>query len=284
MSDMNVEKISIKDIAQSENSRVVYKTADLSELMNSMKQNGMLQPIGVKKLGKGKYDCVWGNRRLVAAARLGWVDIQANIVDYDTDVDRDVLGLVENFKRVNTSVSEDGRMFQSLIDRGLNPAEIAARLSINGDRVTMALQVYRDVPKEYRKSVHHVALGKRKPTGVISALAAQTILGLKRRHKLTKSQTGQLLDYAKTEKANLSHINGIAPLIADGMKVAPAIKLMRSMSRVVMYIFIDSRTIKSLEKKHDESITTLIWEQLEKSKELGIQRHAGGTRLRHSVE
>ncbi len=126
---MNIKTIDLDLIDQNENSRVVYKRGDLAELMLSMKEAGLLQPVGVKKTGD-RYEAVFGNRRIMAAKKLGWTEIQAHIVDAKTDNDRDILNLIENIKRKNTTLAEDGRVFSNLLHRGLTIKEICARVGI----------------------------------------------------------------------------------------------------------------------------------------------------------
>src|SRR3990167_3768361 len=121
---MKVVEVELKKIDQNENSRVVYKENDITELMQSIKKEGLLQPIGVRKTDDG-YEAVWGNRRILAAKKLGWVTIPANVVDNaDSENDRDFINLAENIKRQNTSVSEEGRLYLAMMDRGLKKEEI----------------------------------------------------------------------------------------------------------------------------------------------------------------
>ncbi len=201
MSDNNeteqeVKNIEISKIEQNENSRTVYKVAELGELMQSMKQHGLQQAIGVSKLPNGKFDMVYGNRRLVAAKKLDWKHIPARIINVDDETHRDILGLTENLKRLNTSPAEDGRMFQVLKDRGLSVDEIAARVSVTVERVEAAIEIFNGIPKEYHKKISNPGPGFKKKPNQISGSAAKSILGMRRRYGLTRKQTGQLLDFA----------------------------------------------------------------------------------------
>lgn len=267
-----VKNIPLKQIEQNENSRVVYKQVELGELMQSMKANGLLQAVGVKKLGPNRYEAVWGNRRIVAAKKLGWHDIPARIIEADTDIDRDILGMIENLKRQNTSLDEDGRMFQSLVDRGLSPQEIAARLSIKVERIEFALNSFQNIPAEYRKKIRHESGPSANRAGVISPKSAKRILDLRRRYNLPKKAVTQLLDFAAQEDVTSSQIDQVAPLLKAGTPLRLALSKAGALHRVNIFVFIDKQNIEKLEKKYAKPITDILWDQIEKNKEIGAIR------------
>lgn len=275
--DMAVKHIQLNRIEQNENSRVVYKAADLSELMESMRANGLLQAVGLKKIGTNKFEAVYGNRRIVAARKLGWKEIPARLLDAPTDVDRDIIGLIENIKRQNTSPAEDGRMFASLMDRGLSIDEIASRVAISSDRVNLALDVFNHIPKEYQKLIKNRVTGVGvKKANEISATAAKAILDIRRRHGLTKKQTTGLLDYAQKENVAANKLEHITPLIKQGFTVSQAIAKASALTRVVLYVYMDQRNVDKLEKKYETNVSDLLWKQLEQNKELDVTRTLRG--------
>jgi ParB/RepB/Spo0J family partition protein len=280
---MKIIKVDLKDIEQNENSRVVYKEADLSELMHSLKLNGLLQPVGVAKLPSGKYEAVFGNRRILAAKKLGWADIDAHVVSAETENDRDILNLIENLKRQNTTVSEDGRIFQALLDRGLTKEEVAVRLGISVQRVELALEVFNTVPKEFHKSIINRVSGV-KPKGKISATSAHAILNMRKTYRLNRRQTRALMQFASEDDTSVNHLQHVAPLLKEGFSVGDAIKSVSKMVRVVMYVYIDEKKIQKLEKQHKTSITSILWEQLEKNSELGVHRMAADKALKFQAK
>lgn len=264
-SNMRVESIDLSKIEQNENSRIVYKSSDLSELMHSMKKDGQLQPIGVRPIAGGKFDCVFGNRRLVAAKKLGWTTVDANILEgVETDKDRDILNLLENLKRQNTTVSEDGRMFCVLRDYGLSIPEIATRLDISTARVETAIDVYRDVPKEFHAKIINRTSGK-KLSGTISASAAHAIMGVRRSQGLNRKQIRSLFEYAKQDESSIQHIHKIGPLIRSGHSVGASIKIASKLRRVTLHLFLDEVASERLEKKYRKNLSVLLVEQIKKN-------------------
>lgn len=267
---MKVINIDLDLIEQNENTRTKYKKADLTELMASMKADGLLQPIGVRTLPKGKYDAVFGNRRIEAAKLLGWTSIEANVVKCSTENDRDVLNLIENLKRQNTTVAEDGRMFSMLQDRGLSIGEIGARVGISAERIELALEVFNDVPKDIQKQIVNRTSGVKRP-GTISASAASSILNIKRLNSLTKGQTAKLFDFAKKDDTNLAQLRHCAPLLKEGYSINEAIKVASGLVRVTLAVYVDQKVLESVEKKREMSYTKALMEVLLRDKALGVQ-------------
>jgi ParB family chromosome partitioning protein len=139
----NVRAISINEIHQHENSRLQYNEEDLLQLMVSMKQTGQLQPIGVSKKGDKKYVVIFGNRRFVAAKKLGWKFIDATIFETPDQTSDMIANATENMVRSDVSLPEQGRIFYQLTLDGLTLGEIAARVSIPKSKVEKCLEAFK---------------------------------------------------------------------------------------------------------------------------------------------
>lgn len=288
---MKVISIDLAKISQNSNSRAVYKTVDLTDLMHSMKKDGLLQPVGVIDLGKGQYEAVYGNRRIIAAKRLGWADIPAVILDDKGENDRDVLNLSENIKRANITVQEEGRLYEVLIQRGMKPSEIAVRLDISSQRVDTALDALRNVPKEMNIQILNRVPGTKKPASSITASAYHTVMNIRKNHALNRAQYRSLLTYASSEGVGAPHVAAVAPYVKRGFTVSEAIDQVGKFDRIVLELFVNKKTRKTLESKHKKSIQELIYVALEAMPELGVKRRlkTGGyhskpeTKLRHQA-
>lgn len=282
---LRVQNIDIDLIEQNENSRVVYKKSDLAEMVHSLKRNGLLQPIGVRPLQGGRYDCIFGNRRLTAARLCGWANIDAHIMhDVTEEKDRDLLGLEENIKKQNTTPAEEGRIYCHLRDNhGMSVGEIAARLDVGTARVETAIGVYSEIPKEYRQRVVNKASGST-PAGKITASSAHTILNLKKTHTLNESQTKALLDYSLNGNGTAGHLRRIAPLIADGQSVATAIESVSTLRRVGIDVFLPEAVAAKLERKHKKSIRQILTDDLASNPEFKIVRRAQSSYQSRSLQ
>ncbi len=92
-----------------------FDLSALKELADSMKQEGLIQPITVRKVGSA-YELVVGERRLKAAKMLKWETIDARVIDI-SDEDAAVKGLIENLQRVDLSPIEEARGYKQLVEQ-----------------------------------------------------------------------------------------------------------------------------------------------------------------------
>jgi ParB/RepB/Spo0J family partition protein len=271
---MKTFEVDIDLVEQNENSRVNYQDSDMNELMGSMKAYGLLEPIGIRKISNIKYEAIFGNRRLIAAKKLGWATISAHVIDVRNDVDRDILNLIENFKRQNTTLAEDGRMFFSLIDRGLSPTEIAAKLGISMNRVQAAIDGYRGLPKDYHHKVVNNHKGPQK-AGTIAASTAMQILNLKKSLSLKDNQARSLLEYSTKDNVTQKHLGLIAPLVKQGYDIEEALQVAEHYKTVRLTFLMDKTNIRKLEQKYKKSLTDILMDVLYEHKEFKIAKRAG---------
>jgi ParB family transcriptional regulator, chromosome partitioning protein len=88
--------------------------SNLSELTNSIKQKGLLQPV-IVRTGRNRYfEMVAGNRRLQACKSLGWRKIICHIVELD-DKQAFEISLIENIHRRSLTPIEEARAFKSYV-------------------------------------------------------------------------------------------------------------------------------------------------------------------------
>lgn len=107
-----------------------FDDRELAELSESIKANGLVQPIVVRPAADGSptYELIAGERRLRAAKLAGLERIPA-IVRTADEIEQAQLALVENIQRSNLNPIERGEAYRTLIDElGLSIAELAARL------------------------------------------------------------------------------------------------------------------------------------------------------------
>jgi len=113
-----------------------FKPNELAELESSLKMSGLLQPITVRPAGPNAFELIAGERRLRAAARLGWESIPAIVKEID-DRTALTLALVENLQRTDLNPLEEAEGYQRLVDEfGLTQQQIAD--VVGKDRSTVA--------------------------------------------------------------------------------------------------------------------------------------------------
>jgi DNA-binding CsgD family transcriptional regulator len=121
---------------------------DVSGLMSSIKQLGLLQPIAVTKDGD-EYRIIYGNRRFDAYKKLGYSKIPC-IVKTDMDDIREVKeNLAENTARKAITGSELYKYILHLSNSGLNDKEIASNLGLSVSRIYHIRKAGKTLKMEY---------------------------------------------------------------------------------------------------------------------------------------
>ena len=110
------KRVSISDLARNPyQPRESFNEFKLEELSNSIKKNGIIQPIAVrpKKSEAGKYEIVAGERRWLAAQKAGLHDIPVNVLDL-SDVESLEVAIVENIQRDDLNPIEEAKGYKRL--------------------------------------------------------------------------------------------------------------------------------------------------------------------------
>tara|TARA_X000000950_G_C13816326_1_gene619967 strand:- start:46 stop:894 length:849 start_codon:yes stop_codon:yes gene_type:complete len=108
--------ISISDLSRNPyQPRQNFSEEKLEELANSIRKNGIIQPIAVResKSQSGKYEIVAGERRWLAAQRAGLHEIPVTVLDL-TDVETLEVAIVENIQRDDLNPIEEARGYKRL--------------------------------------------------------------------------------------------------------------------------------------------------------------------------
>lgn len=120
--------------------RATFEDSTLAELANSIRENGLLQPIVVRTAG-GIFEVVAGERRLRAVKSLGWERVPV-VSRQLSDEQMLVVALVENLQRENLSALEEARGYQQLIDRfGLTQEEVGRHVGRERSTVSNSLRL-----------------------------------------------------------------------------------------------------------------------------------------------
>jgi ParB family transcriptional regulator, chromosome partitioning protein len=124
----------------------------LKDLSNSIKEQGIIQPVTVRKTDKGKYQLISGERRLKAAVMAGLRDIPAYI-RIANDGAMLEMALVENIQRENLNAMEISLSYQQLIDDyNLTQEQLSERLGKNRTTITNYLRLLK-LPAEIQVAI-----------------------------------------------------------------------------------------------------------------------------------
>ncbi len=196
----------------------------LSQLADSIREVGVLQPVLVRPAGDGEYELIAGERRWRAARRVGLQTIPALVRETD-DAAALEQALVENLHRDGLNPLEEAAAYQQLIeDFGLTHDEVAARVGRSRATVSNTLRLMQ-LPPAIQKSVQ-----ERK----ISMGHARALLGSPDRsfqERLAKQIVADDLSVRATEDAVREHqgeSNGAGSAAAEaGTTVTPTGRKLR---------------------------------------------------------
>jgi ParB family chromosome partitioning protein len=189
-----LEQIAVADLRPNPfQPRQAMDRENLDELIASIKENGLLQPVVVRSVGDGAWEVVAGERRYRAVKELGWSQVPVVVRDVD-DRTMLVLALIENLQREDLSPLDEAHAYSRLVDEfGLTQAQVAER--VGRDRSTVANTIrLLGLPDPVRQLL---AKGK------ISAGHARALLGLsdeRRVVQLAKSAAEKGLSVRQVEE------------------------------------------------------------------------------------
>ena len=120
--------ISITDIQKNPyQPRKEFDGEKLDELAQSIKENGIIQPIIVRQSPVIGYEILAGERRYRASLLAGLHSIPA-VVKQLSDQEMMVQAIIENLQRENLNPIEEARAYESLVEKGFTHAEIADKM------------------------------------------------------------------------------------------------------------------------------------------------------------
>lgn len=249
-SQVEVQNLPLNKIKLGRNSRISVSTEELDGLMQSIKETGLLQPIGVVRSGAG-FEICYGNRRFLACSKLGLHRIPAIIHEKKREHDLDLKNLTENIQRRNISLSEVGRFLDLLKKDGLSNAEAAVRLGVSKNYVASCAVAYNEVPKEFRDDLE-VQVGKhndrKRVPGKISVKIANEITSICKRLNLDQSQKRALFGAAKNEERfTFENISKYAVALKRGKE--DFLDSVEPVKRISVNFFITEKHKHELEKK-----------------------------------
>jgi len=248
------------------NPRKHFDDEALAELVTSVREFGVLQPIVVRPrlgalAGEPQYELVMGERRLRASKAAGLAAIPAVVRDTSDDVMlRDAL--LENLHRADLSPSEEAEAYQQLLeDFGVTQEQLAGRIGRSRPQIANTIRLLR-LPEPVRRRV---------AAGVLSAGHARAILSvgdepgmLRLADKIVNEELSVRAAEAAASLANGSrpaggasgpkpggrkaHLDDLAARIGDRLDTRVRIALGKSKGQIV----IDFATVADLNRIADE--------------------------------
>ena len=207
--------VPIKQIIANRNQpRQDFNPKEMQELTDSIKANGILQPLTVRDLDDGKFELIAGERRLRSAREAGLETVPVYILSVEADVEMMEYALIENIQRVDLNPIEEAEGYAILCGKyNLAQEEIAKRVGKSRPAIANSLRLLK-LPPEIKSALK---------SGDISAGHARAILGVRKslqmmtlyqkviRSGLNVRQTEELVKNIAESSKELQKIQKSAP-------------------------------------------------------------------------
>ena len=162
------EIISITDIQKNPyQPRKEFDREKLHELAQSIKENGVIQPIIVRQSPVIGYEILAGERRYRASLLAGLRSIPA-VVKQLSDQEMMVQSIIENLQRENLNPIEEARAYESLVEKGFTHTEIADKMGKSRPYISNSIRLL-SLPEQILSEVE---------SGKLSQAHARSLVGL----------------------------------------------------------------------------------------------------------
>ncbi len=166
----------------------------LSELADSIRQHGVLQPLLLRPMLSGGYRIVAGERRWRASRMAGLTEVPA-VVREMTDSEEMLFALIENLQREDLSPLEEARGYRTLIEtQGLTQEEVSQAVGKSRPAVTNAMRLL-NLPEDIQEMLEK---------GELSAGHARTLLSFKTPEDMRKGAQKARLGASVRELENMA--------------------------------------------------------------------------------
>nr|WP_315046671.1 ParB/RepB/Spo0J family partition protein [uncultured Leptotrichia sp.] len=192
---MKLLNLKIDKIVRNKNQpRKNFDIEKLEELKNSIKNNGLIQPIVVRKLNSNKYEIIAGERRYRACKELGMSEISALEVQANDSKSYE-FSVLENIQRENLNPIEEAESYLMLMEvYGYNQEKLSEKLGKTRSSVSNKLRILK-LPFSVKEMVR---------AGEISFGHSRTLLGLR-----DESQIEEMAKKVKNEKVSVRELERI---------------------------------------------------------------------------
>ena len=193
------EEVDIEKVHPNPNQpRTNFNKEELEELSESIKKNGLLQPVLVRKKDDG-YEIIAGERRWQACKSIGMKKIPIRVREANDD-ETIMLALIENIQRSDLNPIEEAYGYRRLMERGkMSQTQVAQAVSKGRSTVANSLRLL-DLPEEAQQLLFE---------DKITAGHARAILAVP-----TKEGRTKLTEKLKNEKLSVRETEAIARLMA----------------------------------------------------------------------
>lgn len=275
-SSTTCQMIKLSEIHMLENSRC--DSFDYADLMASIKESGLVQPIVVAKNfvkgSKKPYVLVAGNRRYTALNKLGYKTTNAVMnTTVKNRADLLILNGIENLQREDITAYEQGRIFEQLkVKEGLSLREIAARMGMSYVKVSAILKAYHNTPAAFRDKVVLNAAASCGKAGTVSMSAATTILNAEKSGLVNRRQVNKLMKDVGAGVYGNEQIKNMVKDLKRGYTLEDIVNGRKELAMINVKMEISVKERDRLLKKTGLTLTDLIQQMVYGETKLHFKR------------
>ena len=251
--EKSTDRLSISDLSPNKfQPRKVFDEDSLNDLINSIKERGIIQPIIVRKIDKAerKFEIIAGERRWLAAQKAGLHDVPVVITDAD-DLKSLEFAIIENVQRKDLNPIEEAKGYQRLIDEFLYDQEKVSKfVGKSRSYITNSLRLL-NLPEDVLELIisEKISSGHAKIlVGLDNAsLVANKILD----KKLSVRQTERLVKIFKKNKSIFrgikdSNINDLETMLSQKIGLNVSIHNKKSNKGKIIFEYMDLDQLNKL--------------------------------------
>lgn len=259
--EVDIEKV----VPNPDQPRTSFKKEELEELAESIKSNGLLQPVLVRPAAGGTYQIIAGERRYQASLLLGASKLPIRIKEADDDKALE-LALIENIQRSDLNPIEEAYGYRRMMEHGsLTQSEVAQAVSKGRSTIANALRLL-ELPEDAQQLLFEEK---------ITAGHARAILSVpdeEGRRKLTEKLVAEKLSVRETEALARLMSGKKESSTATRVPVPKSFKRVARSLRNSLHTNVRVKTVKGknkieIEFKDEEDLERLF-------KELSNQNHS----------
>lgn len=235
--------------------RTYFKQEEIEELATSIERDGLLQPILVRSIAKGRYQIIAGERRWQACKSLGLKTVPIRIKEADDDKALE-LALIENIQRSDLNPIEEAYGYRRLMERqNMTQSEVAQAVSKGRSTIANSLRLL-ELPEDAQQLLFEEK---------ISAGHARAILSIP-----SKEGRQKLTDKMVQEKISVREAETLARLFSGKQEKGeatvrvPTPKMFKTVARALRESFNTNVRVKTVQGKNKIEIEFKDEEELER--------------------
>ena len=192
----NINKIDITNIYPNKKQpRKNFDEKEIKQLSESVKNQGLIQPIVVREVSKNTYEIIAGERRWRACQIAGLHSVNCVVMNVDEENVYE-LALIENIQRENLNIVEEAKAYKNLTElKGLKSDELAKKIGKSSSHILNLIRIL-----ELDKEIHQMLID-----GKISMGHARALIGVPNALEKANEIFEKKLSVRDVERATSKH-------------------------------------------------------------------------------